>query len=172
MLFRSLLYVIAVGIPLYTCTVPSIPVVQSLLLLGISPGAAVAYMISGPGTNLGEINVLRRNLGGRTAALFVGTLLVFSLAGGLVTDHLVFPEAAIRADFVDSHGVAASCCAAPIFGAGDRVAKLEEALGLLPAWHYPFAAILAAALLVGIARRVRTGLDRLRRGPLPAEARP
>jgi uncharacterized membrane protein YraQ (UPF0718 family) len=170
----TILYVIVVGIPLYTCTVPSIPVVHSLLLMGMSPGAAVAYMISGPATNLGEINVLRRNLGGRTAAVFVGGLVLAALAGGLLVDFVVFPAANATNAFVGSHAVAASCCVAPMFAGGDRIEKLTGALLATPAWHWPFVAILAAALLIGVARRAAGALARLRGtgASVPAGARP
>ncbi len=67
----TLFYVILVAIPLYTCSTPSIPVVQSLLLKGISPGAAVAYLIAGPATNMGEIAAIKRSMGKGAAALFV-----------------------------------------------------------------------------------------------------
>ena len=38
----TLLYVVLLGIPVYACSIPSIAVVQGLLLLGATPGAAVA----------------------------------------------------------------------------------------------------------------------------------
>lgn len=88
--FMTLIYVILIGIPVYTCSVPSLPVVQSLLLAGMSPGAAVAYLIAGPATNLGELMVLKRQFGKRATYLFTGGLVVMSLAGGLIADHLVF----------------------------------------------------------------------------------
>ncbi len=148
----TLVYVIIVGIPLYTCTVPSIPVVQSLLLLGMSPGAAVAYMISGPATNLGEVNVLRRQLGGRAAVVFVGGLIAAALAGGVLTDWLVFPDYRYSPDLAHAAGAGSSCCVAPIFG-GARNADWHGAFDGLSAWQMPFAAALGAAIAVGLARR-------------------
>ena len=58
----TLFYVILIAIPLYTCSTPSIPVVQSLLLKGVSPGAAVAYLIAGPATNFGELAAIRSSM--------------------------------------------------------------------------------------------------------------
>ena len=43
---------ILLGIPVYACSIPSIPVIQGLLLLGATPGAAVAYMIAVKRTSL------------------------------------------------------------------------------------------------------------------------
>jgi uncharacterized protein len=66
----TLFYVILLGIPVYACSIPSIPVVQGLLLLGATPGAAVAYMIAGPATNLGELNAIRNSMGSKTAIYY------------------------------------------------------------------------------------------------------
>ena len=64
----TLLLVILIGIPVYTCSVPTIPIVWALFMRGAMPGAMLAYMIAGPATNLGELNAIRRNMGLSTAA--------------------------------------------------------------------------------------------------------
>ena len=76
----TLFYVILLGIPVYACSIPSIPVVQGLLLLGATPGAAVAYMIAGPATNLGELNAIRNSMGLKTALYYAFALVVLALA--------------------------------------------------------------------------------------------
>ena len=60
----SLLGVIVIAIPIYTCTVPSMFIVNGLLIAGASPGAALAFLVAGPATNLGEINAIRGAMGG------------------------------------------------------------------------------------------------------------
>ena len=45
--FIGLILIVLLSLPVYTCSVPSVPVVQSLLLLGVSPGAAVVYLQPG-----------------------------------------------------------------------------------------------------------------------------
>jgi uncharacterized membrane protein YraQ (UPF0718 family) len=157
----TLVYVMIVGIPLYTCTVPSIPIAQSLLLLGMSPGAAVTYLISGPATNLGEVNVIRRNLGGRTAAAFVGGLLTLSILGGLLTDWLVYPDWRPLAASEGSRKIATECFVGPLAG-DDRAATLAASLHSIPAWHWPFMVVLGAAILIGLARRSAAALARRR----------
>ena len=166
--FMTLLYVVAVGVPLFTCTVPSLAIVYSLLLLGMSPGAAVAYLISGPGTNLGDLNVIRRNLGLKTAALFAGGLVVVSIAGGLVTDHLVMPGYREAATVVPDAPVVTACCAAPVFGGTAGPPSLAQTFGNVPLWHWPFVAILGAALAIGLVRRSAWAVQKFRAKPAPA----
>ena len=141
--FMTLIYVIIVAIPLYTCSTPSIPVVQSLLLKGISPGAAVAYLIAGPATNIGEVAAIRRSMGMGAAALFSGGLLAVALAGGLIVD-LLLPI---------SFAAHTSKIGAELLLAGGEPPSLASALNAIPAWHYPFILMLAVTLVLGLFRR-------------------
>ncbi|MEM7559235.1 MAG: permease, partial [Planctomycetota bacterium] len=70
-----LLLVILISVPVYTCSVPTIPIVWALFMRGAMPGAMLAYMIAGPATNLGELNAIRRNMGLRTATLYATGLI-------------------------------------------------------------------------------------------------
>lgn len=56
------------------------------------PGVAVAFMIAGPATNLGELLALRRGLGRGAAAFYAVALICLAFAGGIVADRLVSPE--------------------------------------------------------------------------------
>ena len=150
--FATLVYVILIGIPMYTCTVPSLPVVQSLMLAGMSPGAGVAFLIAGPVTNIGELMVMRRTLGGRATVLFVAVLGAGSLAAGLAVDHLVFAGSLATA------GVAApvaGCCLPAFMPGVERAADPYAALATIPTWHWPFVAILAVTMLIGVAKRIQ-----------------
>lgn len=138
----SLLLVILAAIPVYTCTVPSMFIVHSLLLAGASPGAAIAFLVAGPATNLGELNAIRGAMGARTALYYVIVLVAVALAGGLVSDQLLFRDVAYAVPTVDGQhpsGPGWQTLAAP-----------------LPAWHYPFLAILVVVLVMGIVRRLRS----------------
>ncbi|MBT6393804.1 MAG: permease, partial [Nitrospinaceae bacterium] len=42
----------AIGIPLYTSGVASIPITQGLVSSGMSPGAAMAFLVAGPITTI------------------------------------------------------------------------------------------------------------------------
>ncbi len=79
----------AVGIPLYVCATASTPIALGLIHAGLSPGAALVFLISGPATNSAALTTLWKVLGRRTAILYLVTVAVASLATGLVVDGLI-----------------------------------------------------------------------------------
>ncbi len=151
--FGTLIYVILIGIPVYTCSVPSLPVVQSLLLAGMSPGAAIAYLIAGPATNLGELLVLRRQMGKGATWLFAGGLATMSLGGGLITDHLVYPGYSYQPSPVVGAAPVGTCCVVSFMPVQGRPAGLSEAAAAVPTWHWPFVAVLLVTVGSGLVRR-------------------
>lgn len=149
----SLMVVIGLALPLYTCSVPMIPVVQTLLLLGLSPGAAVAFLFAGPATNLGELNAIRHSMGARCAGFYAGALIALALAGGWVVDHVFYPGYVFRSVEVAGQLVVDSCCI-PVPFTGGAQRTLTGSLGLVPTWHAPFTALLALTILIGLGQRV------------------
>ena len=59
------------GLPLYVCASGATPLVAVLLAKGLSPGAAIAFLLTGPATNATTYLALRR-LHGRAVALGFG----------------------------------------------------------------------------------------------------
>ncbi|WP_168442346.1 permease [Pontiella desulfatans] len=106
----SLVLIVLLSLPVYTCSVPSVPIVQSLLLLGVSPGAAVVYLMAGPATNMGELNAIRANMGKKVAGFYGLALIVVALSAGLVTDYFIFSDYRYLADQVDGTLVVQQCC--------------------------------------------------------------
>ncbi len=80
------LVAMAVGIPLYVCATASTPIAASLIGAGLSPGAALVFLISGPATNVASVTTLLKVLGRKTVAVYLATVVVGSLATGLVVD--------------------------------------------------------------------------------------
>jgi hypothetical protein len=58
------------------------------MYLGASPGAALAFLITGPATNAATITTLWKLLGGRTAILYLLTIAVSAVGSGLLLDWL------------------------------------------------------------------------------------
>jgi hypothetical protein len=148
----TLIYVILLGIPVYACSIPSIPVVQGLLLLGASPGAAVAYMIAGPATNLGELNAISKSMGPKLAVYYAFSLVILALVGGLFTDQFVFPDYQYHAFRVKGELVIQQCCVPLIFGEGIGSSGM---LPQIPVWHWPFGIILFGIIIYGIFIKTR-----------------
>lgn len=147
----TLFYVILLGIPVYACSIPSIVVVQGLLLLGATPGAAIAYMIAGPATNLGELNAIRKSMGNKPALFYAISLISLALTAGLITDQFVFPDYLYHAYRVQGELVVQQCCVPLIFG--DSVGGPADYS--IPLWHWPFGAILAAVIIYGSVKKLQ-----------------
>jgi uncharacterized membrane protein YraQ (UPF0718 family) len=84
----TMLFMLAAGIPTYICATASTPVVAVLILKGISPGAALVFLLAGPATNVASLTVLARVLGKRGVAIYLGSIAVFAVLLGLATDWL------------------------------------------------------------------------------------
>ncbi|MEZ4448809.1 MAG: permease [Nannocystaceae bacterium] len=77
------------GIPTYVCASGATPLVAVLLAGGLSPGAALAFLITGPATNATTFGLLGSLHGKRIAALFAGTMIVMAIGLGLGLDLLL-----------------------------------------------------------------------------------
>lgn len=86
--FTPMLIMLAFSIPLYVCATASTPIAAALILKGVSPGAALVFLLAGPATNVTSLTVLAGLLGKRATAIYLGTIAVFSLLFGLLVDHL------------------------------------------------------------------------------------
>ncbi len=84
-----ILAAMAVGVPLYVCATASVPIAVALIHAGLSPGAALAFLISGPATNGATLTTLWRIMGRRTVVLFLLTVALGAIGSGLLVDGLI-----------------------------------------------------------------------------------
>jgi len=85
----AMLVMMLIGIPIYVCASASVPVAAALILKGLSPGAALVFLMTGPATNAAGLATIWNTLGRRTAILYLATVAVCSLLGGLLLDAVV-----------------------------------------------------------------------------------
>ncbi len=85
----AMLVMMLIGIPMYVCASASVPVAAALILKGLSPGAALVFLITGPGTNAAGLATIWNTLGRRTAILYLLTVAGCALASGLVLDSII-----------------------------------------------------------------------------------
>ncbi len=85
----AILLMMALGIPLYVCASASVPIAAGLIHLGASPGAALAFLIAGPATNAATITTVWKLLGRRTTLLYLLTIAISAVGGGLTLDWLM-----------------------------------------------------------------------------------
>lgn len=86
--YLTMLLMLFIGIPVYVCSTASIPVALGFLHLGVSPGAAFVFLISGPATNAAAITVLWNVLGKKSAIIYLSTVFTGSLLSGFLLDYL------------------------------------------------------------------------------------
>ncbi len=91
----SMLLMMAIGIPIYVCASASVPIAAGLIHLGASPGAALAFLISGPASNAATVTTIWKTLGPRTMFLYVLTIILSAIGGGMALDWL-FPTLQIE----------------------------------------------------------------------------
>ncbi|MBW1999848.1 MAG: permease, partial [Deltaproteobacteria bacterium] len=85
---HSMLIMLAAGIPLYICATASTPIAAALILKGVSPGAALVFLIAGPATNITSLTVLFRILGKRATVIYLISIAGVALLAGLALDKV------------------------------------------------------------------------------------
>ena len=145
----SILVAMALGAPVYVCATASVPIAAGLMLLGASPGAALAFLIAGPATNAATLTMVWKLLGSRTAALYLLTIVVSAVGGGLMLDWII-----------------------PVLGAGmpRLAAHSHEAVGgfgISGLW----AVVLLAVLATSYAARSRPEIEQALQGDRPDDGR-
>jgi len=84
----AMLLMLVAGIPLYVCATASTPIAASLALKGLSPGAALVFLLAGPATNAATIAVVAREMGRAVAGVYVGAIAVAALLLGWCVNRL------------------------------------------------------------------------------------
>ena len=85
----SIVAMMLLGVPLYVCASASVPIAAGLIHAGASPGAALAFLISGPASNPATLTTVWKLLGRRTALLYLAAVATSAIGGGLLLDWLM-----------------------------------------------------------------------------------
>ncbi|MBQ41447.1 MAG: hypothetical protein CME15_03220 [Gemmatimonadetes bacterium] len=75
---------VALGVPLYACGGGSIPIVEIMMQMGMTSGAALAFFIAGPATKFSTLAVLGTVFGRRLLFCYLALMLSGALFWGLV----------------------------------------------------------------------------------------
>jgi uncharacterized membrane protein YraQ (UPF0718 family) len=82
----AMLVMAAVGVPMYVCATASVPIAAALIAKGVSPGAALVFLMTGPATNAASLLTIWSQLGHRTAWLYLLTVVGSAIGCGLAID--------------------------------------------------------------------------------------
>lgn len=85
----AMIAVVIVAVPMYVCSTGSIPIALSLMLKGLSPGAAFVLLMAGPAANFASIIIVNRSLGKRAGIIYLSTIIIGAIAIGLCIDYLM-----------------------------------------------------------------------------------
>jgi copper chaperone CopZ len=82
-----MLLILVASIPLYICATGSVPLAAVLLMKGISPGAAIVFLMAGPATNIATLTVLNKSLGRKATLSYLFSIIISALGFGLLVDY-------------------------------------------------------------------------------------
>ena len=100
---------VLVGVPLYICASASTPIAAALVAKGLSPGAALIFLMTGPVTNTGTIAIVARQFGARFAGIYVGVVIAVTVILGIAIDAALLWggwSLAVNLDASDSAAIA------------------------------------------------------------------
>jgi len=84
-----MLVMLAVGIPMYVCSTASVPIAVALIQKGLSPGAALVFLIAGSGTNAATVAAVWKIMGIRTTMIYLASVAITALVSGGVLNLIL-----------------------------------------------------------------------------------
>ncbi len=84
----AMIVMVLVGLPMYICATASTPVAAGFLFAGISPGAALVFMLTGPATNIATMGVIREQMGNRSLMAYLIGVIGAAIGCGLLLNEL------------------------------------------------------------------------------------
>ncbi len=124
----EILIVLAASVPIYICATGSIPIAAVLLMKGVSPGAALVFLMAGPATNVATMTVLGKTMGRKSLIVYLSTIIGGAVIFGLLVNWF------IPADFMLS-----------------KVVHLHDGMNheMLPIWLQWLAVVVLISSIIG-----------------------
>ncbi len=85
----SMVLALVIGVPLYICATSTTPLVAILVAKGLSPGAALVFLLAGPATNTTTMAWVLKDLGGRALGIYIATIATVSVALGFAFNAFI-----------------------------------------------------------------------------------
>jgi len=101
--YLSMLLVLAASVPIYVCATGSIPIAAVLMMKGLSPGAALVFLMAGPATNAATMAVISKAIDRKTLILYMVTIIGSALFFGILTNE--FLPSTWFTSVISAHGV-------------------------------------------------------------------
>jgi len=78
----AMVLIVLISIPMYICATASTPIAAGMMMAGISPGAALVFMLAGPATNIATLMVVKNELGVRSLMGYLCGVIVTAMLMG------------------------------------------------------------------------------------------
>ena len=98
----AMLLMMVVGVPFYVCATASVPIAAGLLAKGLSPGAVLVFLMTGPATNAASFSTIWSTLGLKTTLIYLLTVIGSSLGFGMLLN--LFVQHWTQVDMTHVHG--------------------------------------------------------------------
>lgn len=100
--YLSMAIVLVASVPLYVCATGSVPIAAVLLMKGLSPGAAIVFLMAGPATNAATITVIGNVLGKKTLMSYMASIISGALFFGILVNEFL-PREWFTGFIMDGH---------------------------------------------------------------------
>ena len=97
----TMILMMLAAIPVYVCSTSSVPVAAMLVMKGLSPGAALVFLMTGPATNAATIATIDKLLGRRVTAVYLAAVALTALLFGFIINRVIDPA---TLPIVHTHG--------------------------------------------------------------------
>ena len=87
--FLQMVLTLAASVPVYICSTAAVPFAVGLMAAGLAPGAAMAFLVGGPGVSAATILAVWRLMGLRAAMVYLAVLTGCALGFGMLVQAWV-----------------------------------------------------------------------------------
>ncbi len=87
--YLEMALVLVAAIPLYVCATGSVPIAAMLMLKGLSPGAAIVFLMAGPATNAATMTVIGKVFGRKSLLIYLFSIITGSLFFGILVNEFL-----------------------------------------------------------------------------------
>lgn len=99
--FLQIFLAAVLGLVVYVCASGVTPVIAALLLAGLSPGAAITFLLVGPASNISTLGVLTNLHGKKFSSLFAVASIIISILFGLLVNLLFRDGLSLSSDMLE-----------------------------------------------------------------------
>lgn len=117
-----------IGIPVYICATSSTPLAWSLVMAGLSPGAAIVLLLVGPAVNVATMSWVIKDLGVKVLVIYIAVIAAVALTAGTLFDAFLAHTMVLAEGAGASHSAGGLWAWAKAIGAVVFLALLANAL--------------------------------------------